>query len=139
MHESSSFGILCCTHGGKNRCNAGSDILSHNNRNGSSVRNDAGCRKCLKDSHRSGTRLNDCGENRTNKHAQNRVLEHNEQFLKSGNIPQPGDSAGHGFHPEHQRGKSQQNHADVFLFIALCKHQENDTDQGENWREGGRF
>ena len=132
MDNGSPLGVLGGTHGGQHSGHAGTDILTHDDGDGSGIADGAGGGQRLQDTHGGGGGLDDGSQRGTGQDTQNGIGEQKEQVGEPGLIPQTLHGAGHGVHTEHQNGKAQQNHADVLLLHVLDEHVIYDADQGEN-------
>ena len=139
VHKSRPSGVFGSADGGKHGSDAGADVLTHDNGDGSAIADRTGDGQRLQDTYGSGAGLDDGGEYRTGQRAENRILEHEEQLLELGNILKTGNGIGHSVHAEHQRGKAQKDHAGVFLFAVFQENVEDHTDQRQHGGEGGRL
>ena len=139
VNNGGSLCIFGCTHGGKNRGYAGTNVLTHDDGNCRAKGDLSGRGQRLQNTDRCRGGLNDSRENSTGKYTEDGVGEGNEQLLESGNILESLDGARHGLHTEHQRSKAQKNHAGIFFLAALAEHKVNNTDQGKNGGERGRL
>ena len=137
MHHGGPLGVFAGAHGGQQRRNSGADILAHDNGDGGGIADLSGQGQRLQNTYGSGAGLDNTRQHRAHQHAQNGVLEHDEQFGKAGDILQARHRAAHGVHAEHQRGEAQQDHAGVLLFGVLAEHIEDDTDQRQHRSKGG--
>ena len=139
VYHGRPFGIFRGADGGDDGRDTGADILSHDDGNGGGVADLSGQRQGLQNTHRGRAGLDYGSQNSAHQNAQNGVSEHDEQLREARNILQSCHSAAHGIHAEHQRGKTQQDHAGVLFSGVLTEHVEDDADQGQYRREGGGF
>ena len=139
MNQRRPLGVLVRSDRGDQRRNASADILSHDDRNCRAVGNRSGGSQRLQNTDGRRTGLDDCGQNRADRHAEKRVGEQQEEFAESGNILQPRHRARHGLHAEHQRCKAEQDHARVLLLVLLAEHIQHNARKREDRSKRGRF
>ena len=137
VHQSGPTGVFGGANGGEDGGDAGADVLAHDDGDGGAVGDLAGAGQRLQDTDGGRTGLNDGGQNRAGQAAQDGILEGDKQLLECGNILKAGDGAGHGFHAEHQRGKTQQDQTGVFLLAVLEEHVVDDANQRQDRGKGG--
>ena len=136
MHHCRPPGVLGGTHAGQQRGDAGADVLTHDNGDGGGIGHGAGGGQRLQNAHGGRGGLDDSGEHRAHKNAQNGVREHQEHLLKFRHVFETADCAGHGLHAEHQCGKSQEDHAGVLFLAVLHEHVVHNAHQRKNGGKG---
>ena len=136
MHEGGALGVFGRTDRGEKRGDTGTDILTHDDRDRRAVGNASRDRERLQNTHRGGAGLNDRRQHRAREHAEDRVLEQQEQLGKLGNIGKSLDRARHDVHTEHQGRKAEKDHAEVLLLFAFAEHIKHDAEEREDGGEG---
>ena len=139
MHHRRAAGVFIGADRGKHGRDRRADVLTHDDGNGGGIADGSGHGQRLKNADGGGAGLDDRGQNRSGEHAEHRMLEGKEEIDELRHVFQPGDRAAHGVHAEHQRGKAEQDHAGVLFAAVLAEHVENDADEREHRRKGGRL
>ena len=139
MHHRRAAGVFIGADRGKHGCDRRADVLTHDDGDGGGIADGSGHGQRLKNADGGGAGLDDRGQNRSGEHAEHRILEGKEEIDELRHVFQPGDRAAHGVHAEHQRGKAEQDYAGVLFAAVLAEHVENDADEREHRRKGGRL
>ena len=139
MHHRRAAGVFIGADRGKHGRDRRADVLPHDDGDGGGIADGSGHGQRLKNADGGGAGLDDRGQNRSGEHAEHRILEGKEEIDELRHVFQPGDRAAHGVHAEHQRGKAEQDYAGVLFAAVLAEHVENDADEREHRRKGGRL
>ena len=132
VHQCRTLTVLGRTHGGQHCGDTSTDILTHDDRDGDTVRDRArrGQRLQNTDGCRGG--LHDRGQHGTCKNAKEGIFKHDQQLAELGNLLEHGNRIRHDIHTRHQHAKAQKNKADLLISVFLCKHTEHNADQGKD-------
>ena len=136
VHHGGAAGILVGTHRGNQRGDAGADILTHDDGDGTAVGDDTGGAQCLQDTNAGAGALDDAGDNGPHQNAQQRIGEADKQAGEPRLVLQGKHSIGHGGHTGHQHSKADQNGANTLALFAFA-HVQKDADKSQHRAEGG--
>ena len=125
MDHGSTACILVGTHRGDQRGNAGADVLTHDNGNGTAVGDHAGGAQRLQNTHAGAGALDDAGNKGTHQNAQKGVGKAGEQAGEPCLVLQGQDGVRHGGHASHQHGKADEDGAHAFFLLTLTHIQQN--------------
>ena len=139
MHDGNALCVGAGTDRGDNCGDTGTDILTHDDRNGGAGRNECGERQRLQNTDGSGRGLNHRRDNRTEEQTQQRIFKLDKNIGKGGGFGERLNCIGHHFHTENQNGKADENGTDGVFAVTFGHHAQNDADEGKNRCEVDRL
>ena len=125
VHHGSPAGVLIRTHRGQQCGHTGTDVLTHDDGDGTAVGDDAGGAQCLQDAHAGAGALDDAGDQCAHQNAQQGVGEAGEQAGEPCLILQRQHRVGHGGHAGHQHSKADEDGAHALFLLTLTHIQQN--------------
>ena len=139
MHQCSTTGIAAGTHRGDHGGDTGTDVLTHDDGDGSSEGDAAGAGERLQNTDGSRGGLDDGGQQSTCQHTQNGVRKEGQNISERRHFLQTGNCIGHGVHTVHQCGEAEEDHTHILLAAALAEHTHGSADQRQNRSKRGRL
>ena len=125
VHHSGPAGVLIRTHRGQQCSHTGTDVLTHDDGDGTAVGDDTGGAQRLQDAHAGAGALDDAGDQCAHQNAQQGVGEAGEQAGEPCLVLQRQHRVGHGGHAGHQHGKADKDSAHAFFLLTLTHIQQN--------------
>ena len=138
VHHSGAAGVFVGTHRGQQCGHTGTDVLTHDDGDGTAVGDDTGGAQRLQDAHAGAGALDDAGDQCAHQNAQQGVGEAGEQAGEPCLILQRQHRVGHGGHAGHQHGKADEDSAHAFFLLTLTHIQQN-ADKCKHRAERSRF
>ena len=138
MDHSSPAGILVGTHRGEQCSDASTNILAHDDGDGTAVSDNARGAQGLQDADTGTGGLDDTGNNGTHQHAQNGVGEADKEVGEPGFVLQGSHRVGHRGHAGHQDGKADHDGANA-LALFVFAHIQQDADKCQHRTERSGF
>lgn len=136
MHRSGTLGVFGGTDGGKDRGNAGADVLTENDRNCRRPGDDAGGAESLQDTDGSRRGLDNGSDAGTHQNTDDRIGEGGKQAGKFGRFAQRADS---GFHVEHtgeEDTEAQEDFTQGLVLLFFAHHDHENTDDADHRSQG---
>ena len=129
VYQRRALSVFVGVYRGDHRGDTGSYILSHDDRDRSSVGDRAGGREGLEDTDRCTGGLDQCRDADTDEKPENRILEHHEQISEAFAFAEPRYRGGHIFHSHHKDGEAEKDRAHVLFLAVFRGHIQEYTDK----------
>ena len=136
MNQGGALTVLARAGGGDHGGDAGTDVLTQDDRDGHTEVDGTRGGQSLKDTDGGGGGLNDGGEDGTGQHAQDGIGKHGQDLGEIGIALEAADSPRHEIHTHHQNGEAHENGTSVLMLALLGEHDEADTDESQDGHPG---